>query len=112
MERADNVCFAIRSSSGHTRGHATCIDNLACIEQSGSTDSLQALVEITEAISEGLLSLRIMESVSDDRKQERDKQFLSCKVQKEELRNAAQVTAVSFPGKIPQEFKPTVHKHP
>jgi len=31
---------------------------------------------------------------------------------KEELRNAEQVNSVSFPGKIPQELKPTVHKHP
>lgn len=53
-----------------------------------------------------------MEGVSDDRKLERDEQFLSCEVQnKEELRNAEQVNSVSFPGKIPQEFKPTVHKH-
>lgn len=60
-----------------------------------------------------VVTLGIREQVSDDRKLERDRQFLSSQEQNEErLGNAEQVNSVSFPEKILPEFKPSIHKHP
>lgn len=101
---AEDAGLASRPSGGHTMRHYTARAWQNPPQSWGAP-------ERAEAIPEQLSPPRIMERVADDRKGERGK-VSELKGAEGEAEKCRMSNSVSFPGKTPQELKPSIHKHP